>query len=96
MRFVLNKPIYNHINRKRNLFISNSIDKCVTTNLLKHLYVMCRSMVVKNGQLARLRGKRSQPLKWCYQRMLIIPYMDKVINEEVLMRVELTKPYVWN
>jgi hypothetical protein len=32
---------------------------------------------------------------WCYRRMLKIPWVDRVTNEEVLRKIE-EKPGLWN
>lgn len=33
---------------------------------------------------------------WCHRRILKIPLVYRVQNEEVLLRIDQQKPYLWN
>ncbi|XP_021916640.1 uncharacterized protein LOC110828330 [Zootermopsis nevadensis] len=84
-------------NKKHNLFTSNSIDKHLRKHLVKTfvwIVLLYGSETWTIGEAEKKRIVAFEP--WCYRRILKMPWVDRVSNKEVLLRIEEEKLCLWD
>jgi hypothetical protein len=83
-------------NKKRNLFTSSSINMHLRKHLVKTFVWSGLLYGSETWTLGEAEKKRIVAFEmWCYRRMLKIPWVDRVTNEEVLRKIEEEKPGLW-